>query len=314
MKCLVIGGTGFLGSSVTRLLVETGREVLVMGRHPMPLRELPRQVTYIAGDINDRVLLRKHLKDISEVIDLAYSTVPKTSFDDPLNDILSNLPCGVALLQEAAAKGSGVKKMVIVSSGGTVYGKANFLPITETHPTNPISPYGITKLTLEKYAGMFALNVGLHVVIARPANAYGEEQAAFTGQGFIATAIQSILRRKKIDVFGKHGSVRDYVHTLDIAQGITAILEHGKSGEAYNIGSGIGLNNMQVLDFIKPMAAQVGLDIKLSTLPERTFDVPVNILDSQKLHDVSGWHPEIPFEEGIQRTWNGFLSILKTRK
>jgi UDP-glucose 4-epimerase len=306
MKCLVIGGAGFLGSSLTRLLVETGREVHVLGRHPKPLRELPRQVTYITGDVNDRILLSKHLKNTSEVIDLAYSTVPKTSFDDPLNDILSNLPCGVALLQEAAQSKT-LKKLVIVSSGGTVYGRANSVPIAETHPTNPISPYGITKLTLEKYAGMFTLNFGLPVVIARPANAYGEEQAAFTGQGFIGTAIQSILQRKTVDIFGELGTIRDYVHISDIAQGIIAILEHGNSGDAYNIGSGIGRNNMEVLDLLRPFAMQSGLGIEFNILPERTFDVPANILDSQKLQSISGWHPEILFEDGLQRTWNSFF-------
>jgi len=311
MKCLIIGGAGFLGIHVTRLLVETGRSVYVLGRNPVPARVLPRQATYVTGDINDRVLLRTHLADAGEVIDLAYSTVPKTSFDDPLNDILSNLPSGVTLLQEAARSGS-LKKMVFVSSGGTVYGRTNSLSIDEMHPTNPISPYGITKLTMEKYAGMFALS-GLPVAIARPGNAYGEEQAAFTGQGFIATAIQSILQGKKIDIFGKHGTIRDYVHTLDIAQGIMSILEYGNSGEAYNIGSGVGLNNMQVLDFIRPLAMQIGLNIELNILPERTFDVPVNILNSQKLQDISRWRLEIFFEEGIQSTWKSFLSHHKAR-
>ena len=203
--------------------------------------------------------------------------------------------------------------MVVVSSGGTVYGKAKTLPIDETHPTDPISPYGITKLTLEKYAGMFAAFSRLPVTIARPANAYGEEQAAFTGQGFIATAIQSILQRKKIGIFGEQGTVRDYLHTSDIALGITAVLENGDLGEAYNIGSGIGRNNMEVLDVLKPLAGQRGLSIGINILPERLFDVPVNILESKKLHDISGWRPKIIFEDGIQRTWNNFLNILNTR-
>jgi UDP-glucose 4-epimerase len=312
MKCLIIGGAGFLGTYVTRLLVETGREVYVLGRHPLPTRELPRQATYRSGDINDRALLRKYLADTSEVIDLAYSTVPKTSFEDPLNDLLSNLPSGVTLLQEAAQSRS-LKKLVFVSSGGTVYGKTNSLLINETHPTNPISPYGITKLTMEKYAGMFALYAGLPVAIARPSNAYGEEQTAFSGQGFIATAIQSILQGKKIEIFGKEGTIRDYLHAADLARGISAILEHGHSGEAYNLGSGVGRNNLEVLDFIRPFARQNGLQVEVNILPERTFDVPSNILDSHKLHTISGWQPEINFEIGIQRAWNSFLDHLNPK-
>jgi UDP-glucose 4-epimerase len=226
----------------------------VLDRHPSPARDLPRKVTYIMGDYSDRTKLRSILIDTDEVIDLAYSTVPKTSFDDPLYDVLSNLPPGVALLQEAAQVS--LKKMVFVSSGGTVYGKANVLPISETHPTNPISPYGITKLTMEKYAGMFAVTAGLPVAIARPANAYGEDQAAFTGQGFIPTAIQSVLQEKKIDVYGEQGTIRDYLHVTDIARGIVAVLVHGETGQAYNIGSGIGRNNKDVLATIRPLALQ----------------------------------------------------------
>jgi UDP-glucose 4-epimerase len=310
MKCLVIGGAGFIGSQVSNLLVETGRDVYVLGRHPDPARELSKKATYIMGDFNNRVVLRSILADTNEVIDLAYSTVPKTSFDDPLYDILSNLPPGVALLQESTQ--INLKKMVYVSSGGTVYGKANLLPIDETHPTNPISPYGITKLAMEKYVGMFTLAYGLPIAIARPSNAYGEYQAAFTGQGFIATAILSILQGKKVDVYGKQGTIRDYLHTFDIAQGIVSILEYGEAGQSYNIGSGVGRNNMEVLAAINPLALQAGCSLELEILPKRTFDVPINILSSQKLYSVSGWQPKISFDEGIQRVWSGFLKQFGT--
>jgi UDP-glucose 4-epimerase len=310
-KCLVIGGAGLIGSSVSRLLVETGRDVIILDRNPKPERELPHEATYVTGDYNDRPCLRELLTETSEVIDLAYSTVPKTSFDDPLFDIRSNLPSGVTLFQEAARVD--LIKMVIVSSGGTVYGKANSLPIDEIHPTNPISPYGITKLAIEKYAGMYALTNGLPVLIARPSNAYGEEQVAFSGQGFIATAIESIIQRKRIDIYGKQGTIRDYLHTLDIARGLLAVLEHGISGDVYNIGSGIGRNNIDVLETIRPLALPAGYKIELNILPERSFDVPANILNSQKLISISGWHPQIPFTEGIERVWNAFLKHYATR-
>jgi UDP-glucose 4-epimerase len=302
MKCLVIGGAGFIGSHVSNLLVETGRDVYVLGRHPSPIYELSKKATYRMGDFRDRVILRSILVDTSEVIDLAYTTVPKTSFDNPLYDIFSNLPMGVTLLQEAAH--IHLNKMVFVSSGGTVYGKASSLPIDETYPTNPISPYGITKLTMENYARMFALIYSLPIAIARPSNAYGEYQTAFMGQGFIATAIQSVLQGKKIDIYGKQGTIRDYLHALDIAQGVVSILEHGETGQAYNIGSGVGRNNMEVMATISPLALQARLSPKINVLPERPFDVPANVLSSQKLYSVSGWQPKISFEEGIRRVWS----------
>jgi len=310
MKCLIIGGAGFIGAHISSIVSETGRDVYVLGRHPSPMRKLSRKVTYIVGDYSDRDQLRSILKDTSEVIDLAYGTVPKTSFDDPLFDILSNLSPGVTLLQESAR--SKLKKFVFVSSGGTVYGKAKSLPIDESHPTNPISPYGITKLTMEKYAGMFAATAGLPVVIARPSNAYGEDQVAFTGQGFISTAIQSILQGNKIDIYGEHGTIRDYLHVTDVARGVAAVLEHGHAGHAYNIGSGIGRTNIDVLDAIAPLALLAGLKIEANFLTERRFDVPANILNSQNLQSISGWRAQIPFEEGIQKVWNHFLNQRKS--
>src|SRR5208283_5085757 len=132
-------------------------------------------------DYGDRSFLADLLKDVDEVVNLAYSTVPKTSFEDPVQDILSNLPSAVNLF--LATSQSSVQRLVLVSSGGTVYGKAASLPIVETHPTNPISPYGITKLAIEKYAVMYHNHTGLPVVVLRPGNAFGEGQRPFTGQG-----------------------------------------------------------------------------------------------------------------------------------
>jgi UDP-glucose 4-epimerase len=194
MRCCIIGGSGFIGSYLTKLLVESGREVVVLDRNPIPNRALPPKAKYLAGDYSEPALLHELLANTDEVIDLAYSTVPKTSFENPVYDILSNLPQSVGLLQEAVK--ARLRKLVLVSSGGTVYGVAHSLPIREDHPTNPISPYGITKLTMEKYAGMFAFSAGLPVTVVRPGNAYGEGQVAFMGQGFIATTLESIIARK----------------------------------------------------------------------------------------------------------------------
>ena len=303
MKTCVIGGSGFIGLHVTRALLEAGRDVVVLDYNPKP--GLPPGVLCLSNDYGDKNFLRKLLVSVDEVIDLAYATVPKTSFDDPINDIQANLPRSVALIQEAVA--ANLSKLLIVSSGGTVYGKAISLPIYETHSTNPISPYGITKLTIEKYAGMFASIAGLPIIIVRPGNAYGEEQIAFTGQGFIATSIYSILTGKKIDLFGYPGTIRDYLHVSDIAQGIVSALLHGQPGEIYNIGSGIGYSNLDVINQISPFAQHAGYAVELNRMPYRNFDVPANILDSTTLKQVSAWNPRISWSQGIQSVWNNAI-------
>lgn len=305
VRCCVIGGAGFIGAHVTRLLSDSGRAVTVLGRREQPDASLPAGVSYVSGDYGDRSTLRSVLADADLVVDLAYSTVPRTSFDDPIFDIVSNLPASVQLLREAAA--AGVRKLVMVSSGGTVYGVARSLPIPEDHPTDPISPYGITKLTIEKYAGMFGAASGLPIVIVRPGNAYGEGQRASSGQGFIAAAMGAICRNEAVSVFGARGTIRDYIHVADVASGIVAALDSGEAWQIYNVGTGVGRSNLEVLGQIEPLARAAGFDPRTTTLPSRTFDVPANVLDSRKLEAVSGWMPAIDFPLGIERTWRSVL-------
>jgi UDP-glucose 4-epimerase len=304
--CCVIGGNGFIGSYLVPLLIATGRIVTVVGRAPISTINLIDNMRYVQADYNDEVFLRKILADADEVIDLAYATVPKTSFDDPVNDILTNLPPTVKLLEVASS--IGLKKVVLVSSGGTVYGRAQKLPLKEDHPTNPISPYGITKLAIEKYAIMYHELKSLPVLCVRPGNAYGARQMPFSGQGFVATAIASILQRKVLNLFGPTGTIRDYIHVEDIASGILASLQHGKTGSCYNIGTGIGRSNKDILDAILPVATSAGFEINVTVLPPRNFDVPINILDSTVLKAETGWESKVTFEDGIAKTWEWYLN------
>lgn len=299
--CLVIGGAGFIGRHVTRILCESGREVVVIGRRPTADRDLPPGCRYISGDYSDREVLREVLRPGCEVVDLAYSTVPKTSFEDPVFDLLSNVPASVGLFQEALT--AGVSRVLIVSSGGTVYGPTDRLPIGEGHPTQPVSPYGITKLATDRYAMMFHRNAGLPVMVIRPANAYAEDQRAGTGQGFIATAVASILSGRDIEVYGSEGTVRDYIHVSDVASGIVAALDHGDDGEIYNLGTGVGTSNAGVVKILAELAQKLKFPVRVKTLPSRRFDVEANVLDSSKLSAKSGWTPVVSLEEGLARVW-----------
>lgn len=303
--CLVIGGSGFIGKELTRLLCESGREVLVLGRRSEAPVGLHPSCKYISGDYSDRKLLNSIIKQGSEVIDLAYSTVPKTSYDDAMYDLLSNLPTCVGLFQEALK--AGVGRLLIVSSGGTVYGSAHQLPIREDHRTMPVSPYGITKLTTDLYASMFHRNAGLPVVIARPANAYGEDQRTGTGQGFIATAIDAVLSGREIEIYGANGTTRDYIHVGDVAAGLASVLDHGDIGEAYNLGTGIGTSNAEIIRIIERFAKMRDIPVRIKVLPSRGFDVEENVLDSTKLRKKTGWVPSVGIEEGIRRIWDNAL-------
>jgi UDP-glucose 4-epimerase len=303
--CCVIGGGGFIGHKVVQALLGTGRQVSVIGRSQTPRAPLPHGVSYLCGDIGDRVFLTGALHGVQEIIDLAYASTPKTSYENPVADIISNLPPVVSLFQVASE--IPLDKFVVVSSGGVVYGKSDRLPINEDHPTNPMSPYGITKLAAEKYALMYWRTSSLPVVCVRPGNAYGEGQVPFSGQGFIATAITSILQGREILLYGTTGAVRDYIHVEDIAMGIVAALERGTPGSCYNIGTGIGHNNKEVLDILTRYSQKSGKEPLIRVMPSRPFDVPENVLDSTKLLMATGWRAQIGFEEGIDLVWKWFV-------
>ncbi len=301
----VIGGAGFIGRAVVAELLAHGRQVLVLGREEVPMPPLPLGVRYICSPANDAgTVLKQALIEIEEIIDLAYATVPGTSFQDPVNDILVNLPEAVRLFELAATLP--LKKFVWISSGGTVYGRTGAGLIPETHATLPLSPYGITKLAIEKYAHMYFESKGLPIVCVRPANAFGEGQRPYSGQGFIATAIASILDGRELTLFGEQGTIRDYLYVADVAAGIVAALLHGRPGEVYNLGSSLGLTNRQVLEELAPLAAATGHPVTINVLPPRPFDVPANVLDCTKLRAETGWNPRLTFTEAIAQTWTWY--------
>jgi len=306
MACCVIGGAGFIGRVVVQNLLAEGREVRVIGRRPLAPDDFDTRAIYLSGDYGDKAFLNTALSGVDEIIDLAYSTVPKTSFEDPIHDLTTNLPQAVNLLQVIAEKQNNCK-LVVVSSGGTIYGPAQRVPIPEDHQTNPTSPYGITKLAVEKYALMYSRLFNVRTSIVRPSNAYGEGQLPYRGQGFIATAIATILKGDTVTIFGGDQIVRDYIHVTDVADGIIAVLRRGQPGQCYNIGSGIGLTTNEVLSRISELARQLGKTVVAEHRPMRSFDVPVNILDCARIQADTGWRAKTEFKEGLESVWQWFL-------
>jgi UDP-glucose 4-epimerase len=301
----ILGGLGFIGRVVVSELIQRGdRKIIIVGREKNPTH-IPAQVQYIQHPPEATSdLIRQTLSNCDEVIDLAYATVPQTSFQNPVNDILVNVPEAVRLFEIAALLP--LRKFIWISSGGTVYGPSQTIPITEDHPTKPISPYGITKLTVEKYAYLYYHMYKLPIVCIRPSNAFGEGQRVYAGQGFIGTAIASLLDGKVLNIFGPEGTIRDYLHVHDMARGIVAALIKGQPGEVYNLGSGKGYSNIEIVNLLSSFAAAQGIKAKVELLPERPFDVKINVLDSSKLRHITGWQPISSFEEKLRQTWQWY--------
>lgn len=297
MKVCILGGGGFIGQWIVRELLVRGDSVVVMGRSQRP-QGLPVEVDYHMTEYGVNKALAK-MERIDALIHLAYATVPSTSFSDPIYDLMANVPPTVALFQHAVA--IGIKRLIIVSSGGTVYGDTKVLPIQEDASTNPISPYGITKLTIERYAHMYHSLMGLPVVILRPGNAYGVRYEGGPGGGFVAAAVKSAINGTPLHIFGDGRAIRDYVHVSDVASGVVAGLDNGIPGGIYNIGTGIGFSNKEIVRLVETVLGYEQGEIQIEYQPFRGFDVMANVLDSSRLVAASGWKPKVSIEQGIEQ-------------
>ena len=304
-KTCVVGGSGFIGSSLVPYLLENKRDVTVVGRGHLPQNGLPKDVEYFFGDIKDDKFTRNFLKNTDEIIYLASASTPRTSFENLFDDLNENLISAVTFFDTASRYP--IKKMIYISSGGAVYGENDGSLISEKHATNPISPYGISKLAIEKYAQLFWKTKKLPIVCIRPSNVYGEGQKPFIGQGFISTAIGSILSNREIIVYGKNGTFRDYLYIDDFVKGLVLALDKCLPGEIYNLSSGLGLNNNEIINKLKNNHLLKSYFFNIIYEPARESDVLFNILDSNKFKLLCKWQPKISIDEGIERLVNYYL-------
>ncbi len=297
IKTVLIGGSGFIGSSLSSFLIDKGREITVIGRSINPKSELQKGVSYQSGDITNKNFADSFLSISDEIIYLAHNSTPRTSFDNPFMDLNENLITAVSFFELACQYP--IKKMIYVSSGGTVYGETENHPISEDHATNPISPYGITKLAIEKYAYLFYKKNSFPIVCLRPSNVFGRSQKPFIGQGFISTAIASILNNREIVIYGKNGTTRDYLYINDFVKAIFLALEFCIPGQVYNVGSGIGTTNNEIINKLKMHRMLKDKAFKVFYKESRPSDVNYNVLNASKFSQLSSWCPEFSIDDGI---------------
>ncbi len=307
MKALVIGGNGFIGTSLVDVLVERGIEVRVFDRYPSRFGEPVGSVEYVIGDFANHGEVQQAVKGMDWVFHLAYTTLPETSNDDPMYDVRSNVVDTIQLLQECCDQS--ISKFVFVSSGGTVYGVPQSVPIKEEHPTEPICSYGITKLTIEKYCNLFRRMRGLDYSVARIANPYGEHQNPKSKQGAIGVFLGQIARGETITIYGDGEVVRDFIYIRDSAEAICACAEYKTSDDGprvFNIGSGSGVSLNQLVATIKQV---VDVDVNVSYIPARSLDVPSNVLDITLAREKLGWNPAVDLATGLSRSWSWIRSL-----
>jgi len=301
MKVLVTGGTGFIGSFVVEALLQDGHEVLVIANGrllPAYLEMLTNQITYYQGDFGETDILEKALPGCDAVIHLAWSTVPKQTKGATAFEFSSNIPGNINLIEKCID--FKVDKFIFISSGGTVYGIPDQIPLTELHGLNPISNYGLGKLTMEKLLHLYNYTHNIKYTILRVSNAYGERQNLYKNQGVIGVWLKNIVQKKKIEIWGDGSVVRDYVYVKDVAAAVLNALAQIKNTSIYNIGGGKGYS---LNDIVAAINTGLNIGVEVEYKPSRNFDVPVNILDISKAQKEIGFKPTIGLAEGIIRTW-----------
>lgn len=317
MRVLVTGGAGYIGSHMVKLLAETGAEVTVLDDLSTGHAEAVRNAKLVRGDIADvpatRDLLQKN--GIEAVVHFAASSLVGESMSDPLKYYRRNVGGTVALLE--AMRQAKVMRLVF-SSTAAVYGDPVRLPIDEAHPTQPVNPYGSSKLAIERMLAECSTAYGLGAVTLRYFNAAGADAAGELGERhdpethLIPLVLQAASgRRASISVFGndwptRDGTcVRDYIHVSDLCVAHLQALEWlGKGGryEVFNLGNGDGATVLEVIDAAKRVT---GKQFTVNFAARRAGDPPSLVADASKARRILGWQPARADIEGIVRdAWN----------
>ncbi|RZL61335.1 MAG: NAD-dependent epimerase/dehydratase family protein [Pedobacter sp.] len=259
---------------------------------------------FVEGDFNNPVDVEVALSDADYVYHLISTTIPSNSVLNPTYDIETNIIPTINLLQYSI--NSSIKKIVYISSGGTVYGIPEKLPIAETHSSNPISSYGIVKRTIESYFNLYNKIWGVDSCIFRLSNPYGEKQNPRNVQGAMAVFSYKSLHNEEIEIWGDGEIVRDYIYIGDVVDALLLAIKIDTPELIYNLGSGEGRSLNEILANIKE---KFNHSLKVKYLESRNFDVPANILDIGLLKRRFKWEPKTNFEEGINILYKHLQNI-----
>jgi UDP-glucose 4-epimerase len=300
VKCVLLGGAGFIGSHLAGRLLTAGHAVRVFDqpdRSPAGGVSSRRDIEWMRGDFRNPADVGAAIAGCQAVFHLISTTLPQSSNANPAADVADNVIGTVQLLE--ACRREGGPKIVFASSGGTVYGVPRAVPITEEHPTHPITSYGIGKLTIEKYLELYRVLHGLDYCVLRIANPFGEGQRVASGQGAVTTFLHRAHRGETIEIWGDGSVVRDYLYVGDVAEALARTLDYHGERRIMNVGSGIGRDLNEILAAIERV---IGRPVQRRHVPGRSFDVPANVLDIRLARAELSWQPATAFEEGLRRT------------
>lgn len=306
MKILVTGGAGFIGSHLMRKLKEAGYEAVALDNLSTGLREnlLPDMKLVVMDTHDDAVEELFQKEHFDAVVHLAAQTLVSDSMTDPENDMYQNVAGTVRILE--CCRKYGVKRIIFSSSAAT-YGDVDekALPIAETLPQTPLSFYGLTKKTAEKYLELYHLAYGLDYVVLRFANVYGERQGDGGEGGVISIFTKRLAQGKGITIFGDGKQTRDFVYAGDIADGIIAALTTDAKNTAYNLSTTEETSLNELVQILSDIARR---PITPVYDKPREGDIYRSSLNNAKAICNLDWKPKVSLEEGLRRTFEDFVN------
>lgn len=310
MKYLVLGADGFLGSYFVEKLVSLGdTDVRAFGRFlkgkSRNLEHLRGKIEFFNGDFLNQNDLDKATQGVDVVLHCISLTTPVSSMNDPFIDIDTNIRGTVKLLEICVR--NHISRFIFLSSGGTIYGNYFKEKFSEDDITRPISPYGISKLTIERYLEYFKINFGLDYLVFRYSNPYGLRQNLIGSQGVIPIFLNKIKNHEFITVFGNGKNVRDYIYVDDcINMSMEILLKVKLNYPLYNIASGIGISVNDIINVIENVTADKFL---IKNSPSRDCDLKNVVLDNSRLFKEIGKKQLVNLEDGVRIMWNKIKSL-----
>lgn len=296
MKALVCGGAGFIGSNIVRLLLNENHDVTVFDNLHSGYQENIEEfndIEFVEGDIRDVDALNKVVAGTDVIFHLAASVGNKRSIDHPIDDSQINVIGTLNVLE--AARHHDVRKVVYSSSAG-IFGELKTLPIDETHPIEPDSPYGVSKLAGEKHCLAYSKLYDLDAVCLRYFNVYGVNQRYDAYGNVIPIFGHRILNNEPITIFGDGGQTRDFVNVKDVAKANVLAATTDNVNGAFNIASGTRIT----INHLAKMMCQIsGIDTPIEYGPERPGDVRDSLADISLARENFGFVPTVDIEEGL---------------
>lgn len=302
-KVLVTGGAGFIGSHIVDILIKNNYEVIVVDNLSTGNKSnINKKAKFYDADITDsslRDVFKKEKPDF--VIHEAAQINVRTSVEKPIFDATINIIGSINLIE--LSKEFNVKKFIYASSGGACYGEPTEMPCKETHPINPICPYGVSKHTVEHYLFNYNYNFGFNYTILRYSNVYGPRQDPKGEAGVIAIWMGKLTDGKPGTVFGDGKQTRDFVYVEDVAMANLLALEKKTKSRIFNISLGEEISINELYNLIKDEAVTTsGRDTKPIHGPEVKGEVKFIYVDNSLAKKELGWYPETGLKQGIKKT------------